>query len=417
MSRLPPDNTEASAPGSRLYRRGPLAGLSPNVLLLGWVSFFADVSSEMLYPLIPIFLTTVLGAPVAVVGLIEGIAEAVASLIKPLAGRWSDRSQRRRLFILSGYGLSACSKAILAMAQAWPLALLGRVSDRVGKGLRSGPRDALLADSVEPANLGKAMGVHRGMDTLGAVVGPLIALLLLHLYNDNLRLVLWLAVIPGLIGAALVLFVREQRRVRPAVSTPRSRLLLPGRFRVFLAIWGLFAFTNSSDVFILLRAREMGLAAVGVVLLYCLYNLTYALASPLLGRLSDILGRRTLLIGGMLVYALVYSGFALATSNPHLIVLFASYGLYMAATEGVSKAFAIDLVPAHCKATATGWLGLVGGLGALCASIVAGLLWDSVGNRSVFALGACGALLAALGFLLWLPGKPAEDAGAQAFSL
>jgi len=378
------------------YRRGLLAGLSPNVVLLGWVSFFADVSSEMLYPLIPIFLTTVLGAPVQLVGFIEGLAEAASSVTKPLAGRWSDASGKRGLYILQGYSLSALSKAVLALAHGWPLALAGRVVDRLGKGLRGGPRDALLADSVASANLGKALGFHRGMDTMGAVVGPLLALLLLKLSGENIRLVLWLAVIPGLMGAALVLLARERRRVMQSQQAARLTANLPSRFRWFLVVWGVFAFTNSSDVFLLLKARSLGLATIGVVLLYALYNLTYAAASPALGRLSDILGRKKLLISGLLVFGLVYAGFAVAMKPVHLIILFAVYGLYMAATEGVSKAFAIDLVPASFKATATGWLGLVTGMGALVASSAAGVLWDNVGNWTVFALGAGGAILAAV---------------------
>lgn len=378
------------------YRRGLLAGLSPNVVLLGWVSFFADVSSEMLYPLIPIFLTTVLAAPVQVVGVIEGLAEAASSIAKPLAGRWSDASGKRGLYILQGYSLSALSKAVLALAHGWPLALAGRVADRLGKGLRGGPRDALLADSVASANLGKALGFHRGMDTMGAVVGPLLALLLLKLSGENLRLVLWLAVIPGLMGAALVLLVRERRRAMQSRQAARLTANLPSRFRWFLVVWGVFAFTNSSDVFLLLKARSLGLATIGVVLLYALYNLTYAAASPALGRLSDILGRKKLLISGLLVFGLVYAGFAVAMKPVHLIILFAVYGLYMAATEGVSKAFAIDLVPPSFKATATGLLGMVVGIGALVASSAAGVLWDHVGSWTVFALGAGGATLAAV---------------------
>lgn len=378
------------------YRRGWLAGLSPNVVLLGWVSFFADVSSEMLYPLIPIFMTTVLRAPIEVVGMIEGLAEATASLVKPLAGRWSDASGKRRSFIFQGYSLAALSKALFAAAHGWPLALAGRVCDRIGKGLRGGPRDALLSDSVEHANLGKALGFHRGMDTLGAVVGPLLALLLLQLTNNNLRLILWLAVVPGLIGASLVMLVREQRKPPvPREHVARHTAVTP-EFKWFLAAWGIFAITNSSDVFLILKAKSLGLSSVSVVLLYTLYNLVYAGASPALGRLSDIMGRKRLLLGGLIVFSLVYAGFALAGQPSQLIVLFAIYGLYIAATDGVSKAYAIDLVPASAKATATGWLGLVTGLGALVASGTSGVLWDHVGPWMVFALGACGAIAAAV---------------------
>ncbi|MCB1186859.1 MFS transporter [bacterium] len=411
MKTDPQPHESPAAPESATYRAGPLRGLNRNVLLLGWVSFFADVSSEMLYPLIPLFLTGVLGAPVGLVGVIEGCAEAVASILKPLAGRWSDRLGRRRRFIAAGYSMAALAKGLLALAGSWPLALLARVTDRFGKGLRSAPRDALLSDSVDRAYLGKAFGVHRGMDTLGAVVGPLLALMLLQLNNDNLRQVLWLAVVPGLLGAGLVLLVRDRRRQEKAqpietVAAVRQEATsgsLPTDFRRYLLIWVLFAFCNSSDVFILLRASELGLATTSVVLLYCLYNLSYALASPFLGSLSDVLGRRSLLIAGLLLFALVYCGFAFASSTLHLLVLFLVYGLYMAATEGVSKAFAMELVPAEMKGTASGMLGFTAGAGALVASIVAGLLWEGPGPWLVFAYGAVGALLAAIGFMLWKP--------------
>jgi MFS family permease len=402
---------------------GPLEGLTRNVLLLGCVSFFADVSSEMLYPLIPLFLTTVLHAPVELLGVIEGLAEATASLLKPLAGNWSDRHpQQRRNLILGGYSLSALAKGVLALAQVWPVALLGRITDRIGKGVRGGPRDALIADAVARPYLGKALGWHRGMDSLGAVVGPLLALLLLQHASGGIREVLGLAVIPGLIGAALVLLVRERLvgpgRAPAAPPHPDDAITLPRRagavaestaattadqalpgpttaFKLFLAIWAVFALTNSSDVFILLRASQSGLGETTVVFLYALYNLVYALTSPWLGQLSDRTGRKAVLIGGLLVFALVYAGFAVATSRLHFALLFGVYGLYIAATDGVSKAYAIDLVPAEAKATATGWLGFVTGIGALLASSIAGVLWTRIGPWSVFAFGAAGALFTA----------------------
>lgn len=396
----------ATRPGR--YERGWLAGLSPNVLLLGWVSFFGDVSSEMLYPLIPLYLTTVLGAPVQLVGVIEGLAEATASLIKPWVGHLSDTRGIRRPYLLQGYTLSALAKGLLALAQAWPLALCARVTDRIGKGLRGAPRDALLADSVDSAHLGKALGLHRGMDTLGAVVGPLLALLLLHFSQGNLRLVLALTVVPGLIGAAIVLLVREQRRTQPAKAEREPRPGLPRRFVWFLVVWSVFAITNSSDIFLLLKAQSLGIASLGVVLLYTLYNLTYALASPALGRLSDSVGRERLLIFGLLVFAAVYGGFAAAGRPGQLIALFAAYGLYIAATEGASKAFAIDLVPPGMKATASGWLSMVAGGGALIASVTAGVLWDHIAPWTVFALGAGGALLAAM-LLAWTKPRRADS--------
>ena len=383
--------------------RGLLAGLTPNVIRLGLVSFFADVASEMLYPLIPVFLTSVLGAPVAVVGVIEGLAEATASILKSVSGVLSDRTRRRIPWIFGGYGLSAVSKPLMALAQGWPLVLFARVSDRVGKGLRTSPRDALLADSTSADCRGRAFGWHRAMDTMGAVVGPLIALgLLTALGGDsgaNLRLILALAFIPGVIGALLVLTVKEAARPHAAVAGPAAapplRLRdLPIPYRRYLLAWGVFALTNSSDVFLILKARSMGFGVAGVTGLYCVYNLVYAAASPVFGHRSDTVGRRRVLMAGLGVFALVYVGFAVATRGWMLWVLFAVYGLYIAATEGVGKAAAVDLVPPHVRGTALGVLGTTSGVATLVASSVAGVLWGTVGPWAAFAFGAAGAVLA-----------------------
>jgi len=375
---------------------------------LGLVSFFADVSSEMLYPLIPIFLTAVLGAPVAIVGIIEGAAEATASLLRTVSGRLSDLSGRRRPYVLAGYTLSALAKPLLALAVGWPLVLVTRVIDRFGKGIRSSPRDALLADSVDAQYRGRAFGWHRAMDTAGAIIGPLLALGLLMLLHHQLRLIFLLAFIPGIIGAALVLFVREQRHPVP-VTVPRLRFrALPPAFRGYLLAWGVFAIANSSDVFLILCAKQLGFSTTLVVMLYTFYNVIYALASPYLGHLSDVLGRRRVLVGGLLVFALVYVGFAVVPEAIWLWPLFAIYGLYIAATDGVGKAYAVDLVPSGIRASAIGLLGTLTGIATLIASSVAGLLWQVVAPWAAFAYGALGALLGSL--LLWrLPATPHTD--------
>jgi MFS family permease len=373
--------------------RGPLSGLTRNVVVLGLVSLLADVSTEMLYPLLPLFLTSVLGTPLPLVGLIEGFAEAVASLFKLLSGRWSDRTGKRRRFILTGYGLAALGKGLLALAGAWPLALLARSVDRLGKGLRGSPRDALLADSVEPRYLGKALGWHRGMDSLGAVIGPLLALLLLRAASGQIRTVLWYAVIPGLIGTALVLTVRDPRKQPSFHATQTAGEGLQPQLRRFLGTWAIFAFTNSSDVFILLRAKELGLSITLVVLLYALYNLTYSLGSPILGGLADRYSPMQILRGGLIVFAFTYAGFALAGSLTVLAVLFGIYGIYMAATDGVGKALVIQLAGGESKATAVGYLGLLSGLGALFASTLAGILWEKAGPAWVFAIASVGAVV------------------------
>ncbi|MHB0939289.1 MAG: MFS transporter [Armatimonadota bacterium] len=389
------------------YASGPFRGLTPNVIRLGWVSFFADISSEMLYPLIPIFLTAVLGAPVAVVGFIEGAAEATASLLRTVSGRLSDLSGRRRPYVFSGYLISAVAKPLIAVASivlGWPLVLFARVADRFGKGLRSSPRDALLADSVSQGYRGRAFGWHRAMDTAGAILGPLVALAIVLQYQGTVpHEIFYIAFIPGVIGAFLVLLAREKQKPPQVKDVPKIAFgALPPAFRGYLIAWGAFALANSSDVFLILRtnqileANNIAAALPITIALYILYNIIYTAASPYLGHLSDVLGRKRVLIGGLLIFALVYLGFAFATSLWHLAALFAVYGLYIAATDGVGKALAVDLVPTNIRASALGLLGTVNGVAILAASSVAGILWTTVGPWAAFAYGALGAVFGSL---------------------
>ncbi len=407
-----PGDKDAVVGGVKFLRR--FSGLTPEVIRLGLVSFFADVSSEMLYPLTPIFLTAVLGAPVFTLGLIEGAAEGTASLMRVVAGRLSDLSGRRRPYVLTGYTLSAIAKPLISVAVAWSQVLFARVLDRFGKGLRTSPRDALLADVVNPAYRGQAFGWHRAMDTLGAVIGPLLTLLILLLLSHNpgaffrpspvlapadkalLRQIFLIAFFPGIIGAALVLTVRERRQAAHTPPPPIGFRALPPAFRQYLLAWGVFAVANSSDMFLILRANTLGLSFFLVVLVYTFYNIVYALSSPWLGHLSDVLGRKRVLAGGLLVFALVYLGFALANHTWQIWPLFAIYGLYTAATDGVGKALAVDLTPASIRASAIGLLGTVSGLAALIASTVAGFLWYSIAPWAPFAYGAVGALCGCL---------------------
>jgi MFS family permease len=372
---------------------------------LGLVSFFADVSSEMLYPITPIFLATVLHAPVEAIGLIEGVAEAAASLLKSVFGRVSDRTGKRKPFVFAGYMIAALSKPLIAVAQSWPLVFVARTSDRFGKGMRTSPRDALLADYTKPEERARAFGWHRAMDSAGAVVGPLIALLLISATNNNLRLVIALAVVPGLIGALLVLTVRESKRAAQ-VAAPENRpapirlRAMPRPFLTYLAAWTPFALVNSSDVFLILRAKQLGYSTTLTILLYTTYNVVYMVSSPVFGHLADRFGRRHVLIGGLGVFALVYLGFAAASVPAWLWVLFAIYGLYVAATDGVGKAYAVELVPESVRATAIGLVGTVTGIATLVASTAAGLLWQHVGPGAAFAFGAAGAVISALALLL-----------------
>lgn len=353
----------------------------------------------MLYPITPIFLTTILGASMASLGLIEGVAEALASLLKVYSGSWSDSTQRRKPFIVVGYLLGAISKPLIGISHSWSHVLGARAIDRTGKGIRSAPRDALIADSVKPEERGAAFGLHRGMDTLGAAVGPLLSIFLLSLNSNDLRSLYFWALIPGLLSVFVIFFVKEDRRVaelvKPLLVNPfRAWTNLGQSFKSYLLAWTIFSLTNSSDVFLLMKAKSSGCSNQMVVLLYCAYNLTYALSSPYLGRLSDRIERKYLMMLGLSVFALVYIGFSQASVSWHFWCLFLIYGFYMGATDGVGKAIAVDLSPADQKGEALGVLGTLTGLATIIASLSAGLMWDTFGASSTFLFGAAGAIVA-----------------------
>jgi MFS family permease len=375
--------------------RARLRALDPNVRSLGWVSFFADLGSEIVYPLFPLFITSVLGAPAAVLGLIEGIAEATAGITKYPFGQWSDYTGRRRVFAAFGYGLAGFGKLLIAVAAVWPVALLGRFVDRLGKGMRSAPRDALIAASAKDSERGIAFGLHRAMDTLGAVLGPLVALLLIEA-GVPMRWVFAVAVIPGMLSVlVIVLFVRERRR-EPHRAAFRLSLPKAPAFRWLLLATLVFSIGNSSDMFILLKAQDIGAGVTGVILLYVLYNIVYSAFSIPAGALSDRVGQLPLVLGGFVVFALVYAGFAAAPSWPYLLGLFAFYGLYIAATEGTSKALVSRAIPAKEHGSALGLYYTASGLASFAASTVGGVLWSAVAPWATFAYGAACALLAAL---------------------
>ena len=396
------DTTQTSAePDS------PVPGVKRPVFTLGIVSFLTDVSSEMVYPLVPLFLTSVLGAPLTAVGLIEGLAEGAASLFKTVGGWASDRWRMRRPLVWAGYALSAVAKPLLAAAYVWPVALAVRFGDRAGKGIRTAPRDALVAD-VTPVELrGRAFGFHRAADTLGAVAGPAVALGLLAVFSDNFRLIFMLSVIPAVAGVALIAFVKE-RPPAPAVAEPTRAAWrkMGGGFYVFLGVSLLFALGNSSDVFLLLRAKDMGLSNAEVVLSYMLFNVVYAAVAMPAGVASDRLGRRNVMGGGFAVFAAVYLGFALAGGGAVVWPLFAVYGLHMALTEGVGRAFVADFVPSERRATALGlYQGAMGAM-ILLSSVIAGALWDAIDPAAPFFLGGATALAALALLLAVLPRRP-----------
>lgn len=371
--------------------------LPENVRALGWVSFANDFASELAYPVVPLFLIVTLGTPVAVLGLIEGIAEGVAVGLRGLAGWLSDRAgERRRPWIYGGYGLSAAARPLLAAAPAWGYVLAARLGDRLGKAGRTAPRDALIRDSTPPALIGASFGYHRALDTAGAVVGPLVAVALLGA-GASLRSVLWVAVVPGF---ATLLLLRRIREAPPRARSPAAPAgdlrSLPRAFWLMLGVWIVFSLGNSSDVFLLLRSRQLGLGSTLVILAYAVYNVVYSALSWPLGSLSDRVPRRRVLAGGLAVFVLVYLGFALAPGAWAVWPLFAVYGAYIAATEGVARAWVADQVPDRAAGTAYGLFAAASGGALLVASVVAGLLWSHVGPAAPFVLGASAAGLALL---------------------
>jgi MFS family permease len=394
--------------------------LHPNVWVLALTSFFTDVSSEMLLNLLPLFLANVLGVRTSVVGLIEGVAESTASLVKVLSGSLSDRLRRRKALAVVGYGLSTLAKPFLYFAGTWGWVLGVRFADRVGKGIRTAPRDALLADSSASDQRGRAFGLHRAGDTAGAFLGLGIAAVIVWasqsqaavLKLETFRWVVLASVVPAVLG--VLVLALGAREVSPTevggAANPSGGQGKPlgRRFHLFLAIVVLFTLGNSSDAFIILRGQERGLSVLQVMGMLLTFNAVYALLSGPLGSLSDRVGRHRLMLGGWLGYGVIYLGFAAARSGAHVWGLFGLYGVYYAATEGTAKALVADLVPPAQRGTAYGLFHAAVGITAFPASLLAGLLWQGVGSwggfgpSAPFLFGAAMALLAAGLYLAWV---------------
>lgn len=388
-------------------RRAPLPR---NVKVLAAVSFLTDVASELVYPLLPIFLSTVLGVSAAGLGVIEGFAESVSSLLRLPAGWWSDRTQRRKPLVLLGYTVAALARPLIGFAQSAGQVLAIRVSDRFGKGIRTAPRDALIADSVPASQRGFAFGVHRGSDNLGAVFGPLIAWAALTYQWADLRTLFYWTAVPGLLSVvALVLLVREVPRQdisAPATSrldTPHPVAPLGAPFWRLLGVIFLFTLSCSTDAFLLLRASQLGVSAAMIPILWAALHVVKSSSSFIGGALSDRIGRRPLILAGWGIYAVVYLGFALASSEWQAWALFGVYGLYFGFSEGSEKALVADLAPASRRGAAFGWFNATVGIAALPASIVFGLVWDAFGAATAFAMGATLALLASVLFVFAIP--------------
>ena len=383
-------------------------GIKKNVIVLSVVSFFTDISSEMLYPIVPIFLTSVLGAPMSVLGLIEGAAESAASILKAFSGWLSDRIAKRQPFVVWGYSLSSFAKPLLFFAYSWPLVLVSRLLDRVGKGLRTSARDAMIVDATDAPYRGKAFGFHRAMDTLGACIGPLIAILLLTALKENIRMVFLIAFIPAVLAVlTLIFFLKE---VPPAHVNNKNYLrsnlhVFSPDFKAFLFASAIFAIGNSSDAFLIMRAKGLGLSVTMVILAYVLYNISYSALSVPFGAISDKMPRKNVMILGYAVFALVYVGFAMITHSAMIWPLFFVYGFYIAKTDGVGKALVSDMVPKEYVGTAMGLYHFVLGIFAFFASLIAGLLWTHIGAPAPFYYGAAMSAVSCFIFAFLVRGK------------
>lgn len=381
--------------------------LPRNVVALSSVALLNDVSSEIIYPLLPAFLALSLGASPFAIGIIEGFAESIASLLKLISGWLSDRSGKRKLPVLAGYAIAAVTRPVLGFVNSWPQVLAVRLTDRVGKGIRGAPRDALIAESVDPRERGFAFGFNRAADHLGAVIGPAVGFVLLWLLATNsqrptvaeYQWVFLFASVPVIAGLLIGVFLVNERPHEPSKHADPPRLSLAGfdgNFKWFLVVIALFTLSNSTDAFLLLRAADAGISPVVLPLLWMVLNISKVVFSLIGGDLSDRLGRKTLIIGGWLVYACVYAGFAFVDTAWQAWALFMIYGAYFGMTEGVEKAFVADMVPESRRGTAYGLYNLAFGITVFPASLLFGLAWTQLGPATAFLASAAVSILAIL---------------------
>ena len=383
-------------------------GLSRTTFLFTFASLFSDISTEMLYPVLPIFLTQTLHASGSIVGLVDGFAQATQNIVQGFSGTLSDRLQRRKPIALAGYFLAAISKPLMGLAPVWQLLFGARVLDRLGAGARSAPRDALIASSVDEANRGRAFGLEGVGDNAGAFLGPLLAVFLLYSLHVGIRSVFYLAIIPGLLAFCMVLFVNERRIVAAAkAKIDISLRQFPAAYWKYLLVTALFGLGNSSNAFLILRTQDISVPLERAILIYAAFNLVAALISYPSGWLIDKWGGRNVLLAAFAIFLITYLGFALAQNGVLIAAFFVFYGLYQGIFRTVGKAFASHLVPESMRAGGIGWYNTTLGLLQLVASVIAGVLWDRVGHAAVFYYGAAFAVLGIVALTLMISGTRA----------
>ncbi|HAE41511.1 MAG TPA: MFS transporter [Clostridiales bacterium] len=380
-----------------------------NVFFLGLVSFFADISSEMVYPIIPLYLTSVFGATPALIGVIEGIAESIASLLKVFSGYITDKYNKKKPIAFLGYATGLIYKVALIAASSWGGILGARVIDRIGKGIRTAPRDVMVCESADSDRMGTAFGIHKALDMAGSAIGILIAYLLLSSAEGvfDYKKLFFISIIPALLSLAIFPLIKEkkeQRIIKEREPFWKNVKKLDGQLKLYLFVAFLFTLGNSSNAFLLLRAKSVGFNDTSVILLYFIYNITASLLAIPLGKRSDQVGRKRLLVSGYIVFALVYIGYAFAYNKTFMIALFVLYGVYTAMIAGVERAFIAEISPQELKGTMLGLHSTIVGLALFPASTIAGFLWTSFGAEIPFVFGACLSLAAAFVLVVLMKG-------------
>ncbi|MDR2924142.1 MAG: MFS transporter [Treponema sp.] len=382
--------------------------IASNIILLGLVSFFTDISTEMVYPILPLYLSSIMGATPTIIGIIEGIAESLASVIKLFSGMIADKYGNKKRLAFLGYSSSVLNKIIILFSSTWTGVLLARIIDRFGKGIRTAPRDALIAESANKSELGKAYGLHKGLDLLGTAAGILLAYVILSQNSGDYRKIFLYSLVPAIIGIICIVFVKDNKEKLSKKTVSFNWKSLDKRLKLFLIFIFVFTLGNSSNAFILLRAYNAGFSAQNAILLYFLYNIVASILAYPFGRLSDTIGRKNMLCIGYFLYGAVYLGIGLLSGKIIFIILFVIYGFYTALTTGIERALVVEIVPDTQKASALGLHAAIAGFGLLPASIIAGLLWDVMGQSTPFVFGGILAFITSIGvFFVFTIRRPA----------